>query len=73
MTAVPFAWVTHAPADYMLVFTDDPDGEHAAVRARFEGEQRLREAGRGLGRCRALGDRAAGLLHPAGRGRGRPR
>jgi hypothetical protein len=42
------AWVTHAPADYMLVFTEDPDGKHAVVGARFDDEGDLREAGQGL-------------------------
>jgi hypothetical protein len=43
-----FAWVTHVPADYMLVFTEEPDGEHALVSARFEHEGQVRDAGRAL-------------------------
>src|SRR5215218_1853809 len=48
MTGCQFAWVTHAPADYMLVFTEDPEGDHAVVCARFEHENELSDAGRGL-------------------------
>src|SRR3712207_776661 len=40
---VPFAWLTHAPSDYMLAFTGAPGGGHAVVRARFNDEQELRE------------------------------
>jgi hypothetical protein len=36
------------PADYILVFTEDPGGEHATVRARFEDAARIREPGLGL-------------------------
>lgn len=43
-----FAWVTHAPADYMLVFTEDPEGEHSVVSARFEDQDELRAAGGSL-------------------------
>lgn len=48
MTGSRFAWVTHAPADYLLVFTEDPGAEHAIVSARFADEEQVREAGRGL-------------------------
>jgi hypothetical protein len=48
MAAGPFAWVTHAPADYMLVFIEDPDGEHAIVGARFEDREQAVKASRGL-------------------------
>ena len=51
-----YAWVTRAPADYMLVFTGDPDGEHAVVSARFEDDEQARDAGRGLEGAE-LGDR----------------
>jgi hypothetical protein len=48
MTGGQFAWVTHAPADYMLVFSKHSDGEHAVVGGRFEDHDQLREAARGL-------------------------
>src|SRR5687768_1935250 len=38
MTGRLIAWVNAAPADYMLVFVEDPDGEHAVVHARFGDE-----------------------------------
>jgi hypothetical protein len=43
-----FAWATHAPADYLLVFVPDPGGEHAVVRARFPDGGDARDAGAGL-------------------------
>ena len=48
MTAGPYAWATHAPADYVLVFAEDPEGEHARVRAGFQGRDQAWAAGRGL-------------------------
>ena len=48
MASDHFAWVTHAPADYMLVFVEDPDGEHAVVSARFEDQEQASKASRGL-------------------------
>jgi hypothetical protein len=45
MSSGLIAWVTHAPADYILVFSEDPDGEHAAVSARFEDAAQARAAG----------------------------
>ena len=48
MSGSSYAWVTQAPADYLLVFTEDPDGEHAVVSARFEDDEQVRDAGRGL-------------------------
>ncbi|CAN5150928.1 hypothetical protein BH20ACT9_BH20ACT9_16410 [soil metagenome] len=48
MAGGQFAWVNHAPADYMLVFSEDPDGEHAVVSAQFEEVDLGRDAGRGL-------------------------
>src|SRR5512139_4000509 len=38
MAVEPHAWATHAPADYMLVFVEEPDGEHAVVSARLKKE-----------------------------------
>ena len=43
-----FAWVTHAPADYLLVFTEDPNGDHAVVSAQFENDDEAREASRSV-------------------------
>ena len=48
MATSNFAWVTHAPADYMLAFYDDPAGEHAVVGAQFGDEDQAREATNGL-------------------------
>jgi len=48
MAGGQYAWVNHAPADYMLVFSEHPGGEHAVVSARFEDEDQVRDAGRGL-------------------------
>lgn len=42
------AWATHAPADYMMVFEQDPDGEEAVVNASFRGEEERRSAAAGL-------------------------
>jgi hypothetical protein len=36
------------PADYIMVFAEDPGGEHAIVGARLEDAARIREAGLGL-------------------------
>ena len=48
MAAGQFAWVTHAPADYVMVFIEDPDGEHAVVGARFEDHEQAVVASRGF-------------------------
>jgi hypothetical protein len=45
MLVRPIAWVTHAPADYIMVFSEDPDGEHAAVSARFASAHQAQGAG----------------------------
>jgi hypothetical protein len=48
LSSKPFAWVTHAPADYMMVFVEDSEGEHAVVSARYGDESELPGAGSGL-------------------------
>ncbi len=48
MTTGQYAWVTRAPADYTMVFSRDPGGEHAVVSARFEDEDQVRDATKGL-------------------------
>ena len=48
MSDRPFAWVTHAPADYLLVFTQDPDGPHVVVGARCEDEDEAWDTATGL-------------------------
>ena len=48
MTDTPRAWATHAPADYMMVFVGDSNGQHAVVNARFRGRDELYEVSRGL-------------------------
>ncbi len=46
MAAGQFAWVTHAPADYVMVFLADPGGEHAVVSGYFDGHEQAARAGR---------------------------
>ncbi len=44
MSTGTIAWFTHAPADYMLVFRMDRDGEHAVASARFDDPELVRAA-----------------------------
>ena len=48
MTGDQFAWVTHSPADYTLVFSKHLDGEHVVVSARFEDKDQAWDAARSL-------------------------
>ena len=48
LSGKPFAWVTRAPADYMMVFVEDSEGEHAVVSARYGDESELQGAANGL-------------------------
>lgn len=48
MSDSPFAWVTHAPADYLLVFMEDPSGPHVVVSACCEEQEEVWATARGL-------------------------
>ena len=55
MPDAQIAWVTHAPADYVLVFVDDPSGDHAVVRARCRDAEEARDAATGLEGAELIG------------------
>lgn len=41
-TTAAYAWVTHAPNDYTMIFRADPGGEHAIVSGWFDEQQQAR-------------------------------
>ena len=74
MAGRPIAWVTRAPADYMLLFVDDP--EWRALRRHLLKFRDADEAGDALRSARggrSGGHRGAGLLHAPRGGRAHPR